>query len=257
MKKRLRLITLGISVTLATPVLSSYLDNDSELRAMKQEAQEWQEKVERTKKALKDNDDAILKEEIFNIDCISEGAGCKPEKLKKLMRQCEIPSAKVLKILSEMIRDGLPVLDENRDLWSGRPYIDVLFAVELLEAVRGPEATALIEKCLQSKNQHIRDRVANIIEWQTRTREVDLKGTNIVQTVTPKPIQPITTEIEKQPTITTNKIEFSGRTQTSQQAVAEIEEQDESKQSYTMVVALGALLALCSCAVFYFIRKKK
>jgi len=201
MRKTLTQITLGvIAITTATSVLSiQFTSREAAAKHLAEERQRWQEKKARVITALGNDDNDALKKEIYTPSSLINTGGSKHEELQGFMRDCKIPPERVLKILEKTIREGLSVLEEIPDVWHGQPYNDVVIGVELLDALPESEETlALIKECLQSKNLHVRNRVENIVEWQTRKRRNALElalRTNTVQVVTPEPVQPSATTI--------------------------------------------------------------
>ena len=193
----------AVIVATATPVLSLiFRDEEAMFKYDAEQAQKWKETVERTKEALKNNDDNALRREIFQLYGWIEPAGSQPVRLMRLMRDCGIPPEKVLDVLGKAIRKALLAMDKTPDERRVHNHID--FGIELLYALpESEEILALIKECLQSKNPHVRANVEKTVEWHTRreTRkeveqtlkliiEYEAKINAMAQASSPEPSQP-------------------------------------------------------------------
>ena len=202
--KRMLLKTMLSAVIVATamPALSLYFSDEEAMRRYDAEAaKDWKEKKERTKNALKNNDDDALKGEIFAI-CEMLPVRDSPAILMGLMHECEIPPEKVLDILGKAIREDLLAMNKTPDARSG--YHRIIWGIELLYALpESEENLALIKECLQSKNPHVRARVERDVERYTRQErrkkleqtlkliiEYEAKANAMVQASSPEPDQP-------------------------------------------------------------------
>ena len=173
MKKPLTRIMLGVVVvTTAIPVLSSFTGAEGHARIKEQQEQAWKEQVERTKQALKDNDDMALKAELLDVSFMMGTSINLSSSLPRLMRDCEIPPEKIQEVLGKTIRENLPILKGTSDAGKGCAYNEIRSALALLEIIPGADTLALLRECALSNNEDIR---RNALRTYER-----LEGINII-----------------------------------------------------------------------------
>jgi len=196
-KNAIRLIfVLSVTAaTITTPVLSiQFASREDAARFFAIEQQRWQERNERIKSAFSNDDDVALKKEIVDLCNRIALRGTQSGVLQDIMCDYEVPPKKTLQVLREMIRDGLSTLEEVSDIRHEHALNELFVVTELLYVLPESEETlALIQECLQSKNQYVRARVENIVERQTYKHMADLNYTNVAQIKTTEQPQPSAT----------------------------------------------------------------
>jgi len=161
MKRVLRLVSLGtIAVTTATTVLSQDFDDaEAAKNYFAEEAKEWKARLERIRNALADDNDVILKEEIFNLASMIGYTGIHVDALQGLLDAGEIPPERVAKILKNVIQTGLPILKEAPDkdvAKRNKAFHDVFLTVTFLQTIPSEDTLTLLKEISVSNEKRIR-----------------------------------------------------------------------------------------------------
>ena len=245
MKKQFISIILGIVVvTLAMPIRATfYLDDESEARAFAEEVQLWQAIREAMLKAK--TDDVALKKGIRLVFFTTLYPDRNITTVQELAHEAGVSNEQLVKALDEMIRETLSAFEKDGEV--ARPTF-VYHYLTMLD-IFGFDTLPLIKECLKSKDSRIHsDATSHYNAIMERQRENE--RTNVIQKTTSESIQ----------AMTTNTVNLSApvkeRPKTIKDQELEIEGQQETKQSY-MIVVLCTLFVLGLFATLYFMRKKK
>ena len=158
----MRLTTLIIITTMVSmPILSQDWTSDEAMEAhFIEQSKILNAIMERAKKALANNDDEALKNEIFEIAYNIIGyAGADVDVFRGFIKDDihGIPPKRAEKVLHDTIRKSLLDLFNENNEKRLRAQNDLYLAIDFLEALPSAETIALLSECIQSKNETIRN----------------------------------------------------------------------------------------------------
>jgi predicted transcriptional regulator len=154
MRKIIELTSLGIVVATVTTIVLSveYVDEVAAQAAFDKEMLAQQRTRELMEKGKMD--DTSLKEALVLAFGVSTEQEWNVVFAKELMRTIEIPRERQIRVLEDMIREGLSAIEKDKAAsvrWD--TSYDIL---PLLEGISNYDAIPIIKECLKSKSEDIR-----------------------------------------------------------------------------------------------------